>query len=139
MADTVKYVYIMPKGDGFIHHTNLDAMKQMDGVTWDETLGLKVTDEAFSKAGGLIRRETDGKIFIGKTDAELAAEAASETRQKRIKELKQMLADSDYVVIKIAEGSATKEKYAKEITDRQSWRQEADTLIAEENAATPST
>jgi hypothetical protein len=35
-----------------------------------------------------------------------------EIKQARINELKQMLFDTDYVVIKIAEGSATKEEYA---------------------------
>lgn len=45
-------------------------------------------------------------------------------KQARINELKQLLADTDYVVIKIAEGSATKEDYADVIEQRKAWRNE---------------
>lgn len=45
-------------------------------------------------------------------------------KQARIAELKQLLADTDYVVIKIAEGSATKEEYADVIEQRKAWREE---------------
>lgn len=48
----------------------------------------------------------------------------------RITELKQLLADSDYVVIKIAEGCATIEEYSDIIAQRQSWRQEINSLMA---------
>lgn len=47
-----------------------------------------------------------------------------EIKQARINELKQLLADTDYVVIKIAEGAATAEDYADVIAQRQSWREE---------------
>lgn len=47
-----------------------------------------------------------------------------ETKQARINELKQLLADTDYVVIKIAEGSATKEEYTDVIEQRKAWREE---------------
>lgn len=47
-----------------------------------------------------------------------------ETKQARINELKQLLADTDYVVIKIAEGAATPEEYADVIAQRQAWRAE---------------
>lgn len=45
-------------------------------------------------------------------------------KQRRIAELKQMLSDTDYVVIKIAEGAATVEDYADVIAQRQAWRNE---------------
>lgn len=45
-------------------------------------------------------------------------------KQSRINELKHLLADTDYVVIKIAEGSATKEDYADVIEQRKAWRNE---------------
>lgn len=56
-----------------------------------------------------------------------------ETKQARINELKQLLADTDYVVIKIAEGSATKEDYADVIAQRQAWRNEIRELENESN------
>lgn len=43
---------------------------------------------------------------------------------KRLSELKQRLRDTDYCVIKIAEGSATFEEYLETIENRKKWRSE---------------
>lgn len=51
-----------------------------------------------------------------------------EIKERRIANLKQLLADTDYVVIKIAEGSATVEQYADIIAKRQEWRAEINKL-----------
>lgn len=51
-----------------------------------------------------------------------------EIKQMRIAELKMFLADTDYAVIKIAEGAATKEEYADLIAQRQAWRAEINEL-----------
>lgn len=45
-----------------------------------------------------------------------------------IYELKQNLADTDYIACKIAEGSATVEEYAGIINQRQLWREEINEL-----------
>ena len=58
--------------------------------------------------------------FIPFTEAELAT--------NRISELKQMLRDTDYVTIKIAEGVATKEEYADILEQRSAWRTEINNL-----------
>lgn len=58
--------------------------------------------------------------FIPFTEAELAS--------NRIAELKQMLRDTDYVTIKIAEGVATKEEYADILEQRSAWRAEINEL-----------
>jgi hypothetical protein len=55
-------------------------------------------------------------------------------KQARINELKQLLADTDYVVIKIAEGSATKEEYADVIEQRKAWREEIRNLSNESSS-----
>ena len=52
----------------------------------------------------------------------------AELIQRRIEELKQYLSDTDYVVIKIAEGVATAEEYTDVITNRQAWRAEINQL-----------
>lgn len=57
-----------------------------------------------------------------------------EIKQARINELKQMLFDTDYVVIKIAEGSATKEEYADVIEQRKAWREEIRNLSNESSS-----
>lgn len=46
----------------------------------------------------------------------------------RITELKQQLSDTDYAVIKIAEGAATLEEYAEMIAQRSQWRKEINDL-----------
>ena len=45
-----------------------------------------------------------------------------------IAELKQRLSDTDYVVIKIAEGAATVDEYADVIKQREQWRKEINDL-----------
>ena len=54
----------------------------------------------------------------------------TELIQRRIEELKQYLSDTDYVVIKIAEGVATAEEYTDVIANRQAWRAEINQLQA---------
>lgn len=47
---------------------------------------------------------------------------------RRIDDLKRKLTDTDYVVIKIAEGVATAEEYAETIANRKAWREEINVL-----------
>lgn len=51
-----------------------------------------------------------------------------ELAQRRIAELKQMLSDTDYCVIKIAEGSAERSEYQHVIDQREAWRAEINEL-----------
>lgn len=46
----------------------------------------------------------------------------------QVAQLKQKLAETDYVVIKIAEGAATKEEYADVIAQRVEWRERINEL-----------
>ena len=120
MKDATKNVYLAIKGDVVIHHTDLSAMKTMDGISVPD---MTITEEEFESAGGLVRL-IDGKIFLGKTDAEKANEEAVE----KIRVLKMQLAETDYIASKIAEGSATAKDYADEIAERQEWRAEINRL-----------
>jgi hypothetical protein len=65
-------VYLAKKNGAVIHHTDLDAMQDMDGIS---TPDLTVTDEEFDAAGGLARI-IDGAIVLGRTDAEVEEEEA---------------------------------------------------------------
>lgn len=69
--------------------------------------------------------EDDGEYYRVVAIPEPSAE---EIKEKRIAELKRLLADSDYAVIKIAEGSATAEDYADLIAQRRAWREEINEL-----------
>ena len=51
-----------------------------------------------------------------------------ESRLERITKLKRRLSETDYVVIKIAEGSATADEYADVIAQRKTWRAEINKL-----------
>lgn len=53
-----------------------------------------------------------------------------EINQARIAELKQKLAETDYAVIKIAEGEATQDDYAEVLAQRKDWRAEINKLQA---------
>ena len=46
----------------------------------------------------------------------------------QIEDLKQKLDDTDYIACKIAEGAATIKEYAKELQQRQQWREEINRL-----------
>lgn len=59
-------------------------------------------------------------------------ELEEEQKQAKILDLKKKLAETDYVVTKIAEGVATKEDYADILTQREEWRKEIRELQGEE-------
>lgn len=52
--------------------------------------------------------------------------------QAEIDECKQRLAQTDYVIIKIAEGVATKDEYAEIIAERAALRERINSLLAED-------
>ena len=52
----------------------------------------------------------------------------AERSAERVTQLKHRLAETDYAIIKIAEGAATAEEYAEIIAQRQAWRAEINQL-----------
>lgn len=80
---------------------------------------------------GILLYTHDGNAVHKRTDKDIEAErkeredeAAKDAKNARIAELKRFLSESDYAVIKIAEGVATKEEYADLIANREQWREE---------------
>lgn len=57
---------------------------------------------------------------------------SDQVKAQTIYRLKMQLSATDYAVIKIAEGAATPEEYAKLIAQRQQWRQEINALEAQQ-------
>jgi hypothetical protein len=106
-------VYLWKKDGAVYHHTGLAAAARIDGLT--VAPDLEVSEAVFEAAGGIIRL-AGGEIVLGKTGAEIQVEE----NERRIGVLKGKLADTDYIAVKIAEGAATVEEYAEEITQRQS-------------------
>jgi hypothetical protein len=80
-------VYLAKKDGGVVHHTSLQALKEMDGI---EAPDMELSDEDFEAAGGLARL-IDGEIVLGKTEAEIAAEE----NRKRIAEIDSELDEID--------------------------------------------
>ena len=62
--------------------------------------------------------------------AEEIANLPPTTPEQRITQLKEKLAETDYIACKLAEGVATKEEYAEAIEQRQLWREEINELEA---------
>jgi hypothetical protein len=116
-------IYLWKKDGAVYRHTDLAEAARLDGLT--SAPDMTVSDADFETAGGLARL-VGGEIVLGKTAAEIQAEENG----RRITALKQMLADTDYIPAKIAEGAATVEEYAEEIAQRQAWRQEINALSA---------
>lgn len=93
---------------------------------------VKVINEEFEcdkaiKGSDFIKLYKDGKCvaqFIGISNFNIyeVIDGEFDTATTEIEILKQELADTDYVVIKIAEGSATTEEYADIIARRQECR-----------------
>lgn len=69
--------------------------------------------------------EADIKLI---KDRQAEFEQTEEYRLLKIAELKQKLADTDYIACKIAEGSASASEYSEEIERRKAWRQEINSL-----------
>jgi hypothetical protein len=117
----MKQIYLWKKDGKAVYHTNLAAAAQLDGLT---TAPEKTISEQAWEAAGGIARVVNGKIAIGKTEAEKQAEANVE----RILVLKRALAGTDYIAVKIAEGAADAQQYAAKIAERQAWRAEIQRL-----------
>jgi hypothetical protein len=117
-------VYLAKKNGEVIHHTNLAAMKSMDGI---DTPDLTITEEAFQAAGGLLRI-IDGGIFIGPTQEEKAAEIC----KNRITEIDKALQAVDAksarasraVALAVAQGSQPNEADVQTLTDLENQAEE---------------
>lgn len=85
-----------------------------------------------AKAGAYETIDNVTKFALDEADYEEYEEwveySPEEYAEGRISELKQLLADTDYIAAKIAEGAATREDYADVIAQRQAWRDEINAL-----------
>lgn len=78
--------------------------------------------------GGKFRSESNGNGTYTIREIVIPEPTEYEKAQARIIELKQLLASTDYVVLKIAEGVATREDYESVLAQRQAWREEINQL-----------
>lgn len=104
-----------------------------EGNPTNEENGIPVYDIVDGKYHGMPVVETlpDGDVTDYKyIDGVYVYEPLpkADDNSTRIVELKQMLADTDYIVIKIAEGVATWDEYPGVKEQRQAWREEINKL-----------
>ena len=107
-------------------------MKKYALIVNEETKACEVglgTNTAFYQSIGMTEMEVeqayDGSWYLAgyapeKPQAEINAE--------RISELKQLLANTDYIIIKLAEDAASRDEYADQLAQRAAWRAEIRTL-----------
>ena len=82
------------------------------------------------------KREADRKAEESREEARIASfykpltaeEKALREKRRQINRLKVKLAQTDYCVIKIAEGEATSEEYADVLVQRKQWRAQINEL-----------
>lgn len=70
----------------------------------------------------------DNGIYRDMTEEEIKASTIEIPKETQIADLKQKLADTDYISCKIADGAATREEYADILAQRQEWRKEINKL-----------
>lgn len=71
---------------------------------------------------------------IPTVDVAVGNELTEEQRRQiegEINALKQLLANTDYIICKLVEGDATEEEYAKTLANRKIWRQQVDTFLTQ--------
>ena len=100
---------------------------------------IEVTDQTYCDLVETKKKWKDGEIVDDPTYEERKEQERKEAEEKakeeaivaEVNDLKKKLFDSDYAVIKIAEGAATKEEYAALIEERKKWRSRINELEGE--------
>jgi hypothetical protein len=96
---------------------------------WNKAPDAEMTIDEFQRRGGQVR-VINGKLFYGLTDEEKKQQRIQELHQK-IEKNKKELSDTDYIIIKIYEGVATREEYEDIIQRREQLRIEINNWEAE--------
>ena len=131
MTENTYKVYVITDENGIITAINSSAFLS-DVTEWteiDEGEGDKYhhAQNNYLSAGlmdenGIFNYKlTDGKPVL-RTAEEKAPELECIAATQEISELKSKLAATDYIAAKIAEGAATREEYAEELSERAAWR-----------------
>lgn len=79
-------------------------------------------ERGFTDADGIYNYKLADGVPVLRSDEEKAPERARLAAVFEIAELKQKLAETDYISAKIAEGAATREEYAEKLAERAKWR-----------------
>lgn len=138
MEEIKEIVYVKTDKDGVI--TAIDSSAFISGAGWteiDRGEGDKYhhaqghyLEHGLADADGLYNYKLVGGIPVLRSDDEKAPERARVSAAIEISDLKEKLAETDYISAKIAEGAATREEYADKLAERASWRTKINELEA---------
>lgn len=131
-------VYVKTDCSGIITAINSSAF--VDGIDWTE-IDRGEGDKYHHAQGHYLERgltDVDGlynyKLVDGKpvlrSDEDKVPERARVSAAIEISDLKEKLAETDYISAKIAEGAATREEYMDKLAERASWRAKINELEA---------
>lgn len=131
-------VYVRTDSGGIITDINSSAFISGDG--WTE-VDCGEGDRFHHAQGNYLERGLTGddgiynyklvdSIPVLRSDDEKAPERARVSATIEISDLKEKLAETDYISAKIAEGAATREEYMDKLAERASWRVKINELEA---------
>ena len=131
-------VYVRTDSGGIITDINSSAFISGDG--WTE-VDCGEGDRFHHAQGNYLERGLTGddgiynyklvdSIPVLRSDDEKAPERARVSAAIEISDLKEKLAETDYISAKIAEGAATREEYMDKLAERASWRVKINELEA---------
>lgn len=123
-------VYVRTDSGGIV--TDINSSAFVSGEGWTE-IDRGEGDRFHHAQGNYLERGITGadgiynyKLVDGvpvlRSDEEKSPERAKILAVLEIAELKQKLAETDYISAKIAEGAATREEYAEKLAERAAWR-----------------
>lgn len=138
MEEIKEIVYVKTDKDGVI--TAIDSSAFISGAGWteiDRGEGDKYhhaqghyLEHGLTDADGLYNYKLVGGVPALRSDDEKAPERARVSAAIEISDLKEKLAETDYISAKIAEGAATREEYMDKLAERASWRVKINELEA---------
>jgi hypothetical protein len=87
-------------------------------------------ERGIADSDGIYNYKLADGVPVLRSDEEKAPERAKISAAAEIAELKEKLAETDYISAKIAEGAATREEYMDKLAERASWRTKINELEA---------
>ena len=130
MEEIKEIVYVKTDKDGVI--TAIDSSAFISGAGWteiDRGEGDKYhhaqghyLEHGLTDADGLYNYKLVGGVPALRSDDEKAPERARVSAAIEISDLKEKLAETDYISAKIADGAATREEYADKLAERAALR-----------------
>ena len=138
MEEIKEIVYVKTDKDGVI--TAIDSSAFISGAGWteiDRGEGDKYhhaqghyLEHGLTDADGLYNYKLVGGVPALRSDDEKAPERARVSAAIEISDLKEKLAETDYISAKIAEGAAPREEDMDKLAERASWRAKINELEA---------